>query len=133
METKWFKLGKIFQQFILLEIFCYSHYRSECIGFLFCLNSSSRKYLKQNSKYLNYRLPPFCLIHEVKTSKLEISYLYKKFRNQSYQFNISFPNVKQLTQEKELISFLDHNPNFKLNKAIYQDDEGLRNLKLEII
>ena len=46
-----FGLGKIYQKFILLEIFKYSHYDNELKEFLHYVSKKSRKYLDNNLKY----------------------------------------------------------------------------------
>ena len=59
-----FKLGKIFQKFILLEIFKFSFTHNTCLFTLFHLNQGARKYIKDNKKYIqlnlkNKRIKPY--------------------------------------------------------------------------
>lgn len=60
---KGFKLGKIFQKGILIEILKYSHLSGEVKKALFGLNSASRKYLNDYWKIINRRLKHEILVH----------------------------------------------------------------------
>lgn len=113
-----FKLGKIFQKFLIIEILSFYGTIRDITSLLYQLSNSSRKYLKDNFKYISKLAFPKPQKTTVLSYNLSVE-KYLKYRKTPTKLQVDIDYLEEASQFCWMLSGIDaiaiHNVKFKFN------------------